>query len=168
MNQTFTTARALAAIIEVIGWLIVTLAIGGAALMLNTGNSPPGASTLVVLMSGAAGAAIGLGLVLAAQLVQAQVATAINTSQILEHVANLKTQTGHPPMEPPISAPNHTPLTARPEPYAAKPQAEGRFLRMVKGYELHKYSDGISVDGEGRYPTILAAEKRAAELAAGE
>ena len=139
-----------------------------AAFALNSGPPPPGASKLVVLAAGATGAAPGLGLVLAAQLVQAQVATAINTGQILEHVANLKTQTGHPPMGPPVSAPHHAPLAARPEPDAAKPQAEGRFLRMVKGFELHKYSDGISVGGEGRYPTILAAEKRAAELAADE
>ena len=168
MKQKFTTARTLATGIELVGWVIFTLALLATAFALNGGNTPPGASKLVVLAAGAIGAATGLGLVLAAQLVQAQVATAINTSQILEHVANLKTQTTHTTMEPPISVPHHTPLTSRPEPYAAKPQAVGRFLRMVKGYELHKYSDGISVGGEGRYPTILAAEKRAAELAAGE
>lgn len=168
MKQTFTTARALATGIELVGWLILTLALLGTAFALNSFNTPPGVSKLMILAAGATGAATGLGLVLAAQLVQAQVATAINTSQILEHVANLKTETGPSPMKPPISAPYHTPLTARAEPYAAKPQAEGRFLRMVKGYELHKHSDGISVGGEGRYPTILAAEKRADQLAAGE
>ncbi|WP_297339997.1 hypothetical protein [Pseudophaeobacter sp.] len=168
MKQTFTTARTLATGIELVGWVIFTLTLIGTAIALNSGNTPPGASKLVVLAAGATGTLTGLGLVLAAQLVQAQVATAINTSQILEHVANLKTQTTRATMEPPVTARHHAPLTARPEPYVTKPQAEGRFLRMVKGYELHKYSDGISVGGEGRYPTILAAEKRAAELAAGE
>ena len=166
MNQTFTTARALASGIELVGWLVFALAVASTALAFGTNSIPPGGSRLIVIGVGAVGSASGLGLVLAAQLVQAQVATAINTGQIMQHLAKSTPQTAHARMQPSIAAPKHEPISARQEPYASNPQAEGRFLRMFKGYELHKYSDGISVDGEGRYPNILAAEKRAAELAA--
>lgn len=165
MKQTFDTARALATGIEWTGWAIVALALLGTAFSLKSATLTTGVAALMIVAAGAVAAATGLGLVLAAQLVQAQVATAINTGQILEHVANLPPQTTHT-RTPLANARHQTPMTARQEPYAAKPNVEGRFLRMVKGIELHKYSDGISVDGEGRYPTILEAEKRAAELAA--
>lgn len=148
--------------------MVCICAVLGSALIWGSSNSPSGASALVYLASGAVGAASGLGLVLAAQLVQAQVATAINTGRIVQQLAqpSSKTERHHhaPIPAAPASAPRAPSPTPQP-PYSVDPHAEGRFLRMYKGFELHKYSDGISVNGEGRYPTILEAEKRATELA---
>lgn len=108
MKQTFTTARALAFGVELVGWVIVTLTVVFTAITLNIGNTPTGVSALMVLAAGALSIATGLGLVLVAQLVQAQVATAINTSQILEQVAKLTPRPTAPPITPPITAQRHT------------------------------------------------------------
>lgn len=169
MNQTFTTAKTLANVIEIAGWMVCISAVLGTALIWGSSDNPSGTSALIYLGSGAVGAASGLGLVLAAQLVQAQVATAINTGRIVQQLAQPPLQTERPHLAPihvPSASAPRTPSPAPLPSYSSDPHAEGRFLRMYKGFELHKYSDGISVNGEGRYPTILEAEKRATELAA--
>lgn len=107
LKQTFTTARALAFGVELVGVAIVTLALVLTALTLYIGDTATGISALMVVAAGAATAGTGLGLILFAQLVQAQVATAINTSQILDHVVKLTPRPATPPITPPISAQRH-------------------------------------------------------------
>jgi len=151
LNRSFETTLTLSKGIEWVGWGLVTFSIIGGLVLLNTENSPNDLIAPTALAAMALGTALGLGIVVMAQLTQAQIVTATNSSKILKHLQKqIPIQSDH---------------AKQPSPTSSIP-AEGRLLRSFKGFVLRKYDDGISVDGKGRYPNILAAEKRATELAA--
>lgn len=151
MNRSFETTLTLSKGIEWVGWGLVALSIIGGLVALNTANAPTDIVAPTAFAAMALGTALGLGIVVMAQLTQAQIVTATNSGKILEHLQK--------------QAPNQYNQENQPDPTSSFP-AEGRLLRSFKGFALRKHNDGISVDGTGRYPSIVAAEKRATELAA--
>lgn len=163
MNN-FQTSKVLAKLCQYIGSAAAILCGLALVFTLTTGNDEPfsRAQNISLYAGGAFG---GLILVLIGQLVEAQLTIAINSTSILKL---LQAQQANPQTSTATSYPTSQPIRKTPEPQiqsTASPQQGGKFLRTYKGAALHKHADGISVNGEGRFPNILAAEKQAKRLA---
>ncbi|MEJ6397016.1 hypothetical protein [Yoonia sp. 208BN28-4] len=119
MNR-FVTARFLVGLQEVVGWLIV---LGSCIYAYRTYGAVPPIQTVSV---GAGGAGVGLMVVLMCQLIRAQIATALNTRDMLEEMrrspqtASTMQPSGSRRLEPTITLPPVSPKPI-PEPTFDKP-----------------------------------------------
>lgn len=154
--KNFQTSTLLAQMCQYAGWVIIAICAIALLMLLSEGSSTAAERT-INMAAYASGIVAGLLLILIGQLTEAQLAVAVNSGKILEmlqkHAAAIS-----PPYNPAATS------SAAPAPPQAVTQTEGRYLRSYNGFDLHKFDDGISVDGKGRFKTILEAEKYAKSL----
>lgn len=134
MSQDYSTARSVIGIMEFLGWVVAVIgAIAGVVAFSQAGLA--GAAMFVI-----SGGALGVALVAMAQIVRAQVDTALNTAELVRLAR--ATERSAPVVRPSVGA-------------ASKGVGHVKFY---KGKEISRDEQGIRV-GERRFANVIEAER---------
>lgn len=138
MAESFSVARGVSVLVEVLGWCGVA---GAAA---NVGMSYGRSDPMPYLTLAAVLAGAGLVAVVAGQFARAQIATAESSSETADLLRQvLRELRGGDPSRP----------------AAASGPLPANFVKTYKGQRILRAEIGFSIDGVGRYPTVIEAEK---------
>lgn len=150
-QEGFATARVITTILEAIGWLAVAAGVFILMLALTSGGQRELWASLALGCGTSAG---GILMVASAQIVKAQIITAVSTRETARLLQQL------------VSAPEAgpAPTNRRQSPEGRKSAGQdhnqvGSSIKRYKGKVIIREADGVSVENLGHYANVLEAER---------